>query len=179
MKIFLQHFRAWQSRGDSNPYLIGLKPIVSTDWTTRPYKESIVIETNSFEHIVQQTSSATPRIYSPNKNTGKIRFELISSGLEPDILPIKLLSCVVGRDGVEPPEPKHLIYSQARYHLRFTYPYIIGRERFELSLQHPQCCVLTNYTTDHISWYQELNPRYLLYKRSALPTKLYQQVYTL
>jgi hypothetical protein len=29
---------------------------------------------------------------------------------------------IVGNDGIEPPEPKHLIYSQARYQLRNTSP---------------------------------------------------------
>ena len=29
----------------------------------------------------------------------------------------------MGRDGVEPPEPKHAIYSRTRYHLRYIYPY--------------------------------------------------------
>lgn len=54
---------------------------------------------------------------------GALRFELRTSGLESDVLPVDtMLPLLVGADGLEPPQgmEAHLVYSQAQLPLCHT-----------------------------------------------------------
>ena len=70
------------------------------------------------------TEFLQPYWLSDSPNTRSTTLALTGTGMLHHLtLGLQDFSRTVGAEGLEPPELKHLIYSQARYQLRYTLPY--------------------------------------------------------